>query len=113
MISSVIKLSVSPERRAEVLTLLRPLVAPTRYMTGCRDCGLYENAIDGQSICLATEWANQDGMTEFIRSDEFQRVLAAMDLCNAPPDVQISEACETHGVDYIAILRDEGSMGEV
>jgi quinol monooxygenase YgiN len=99
-----IKFHVSPPHRVEVLKLLRPLVNPTRYVTGCTDAYLSEKTDDGH-ILFSTEWRSRKQMDHHIRSEAFGNVLLALDLCNTRPILKIYKACETDGIEYITAVR--------
>jgi quinol monooxygenase YgiN len=105
MVKSVIKLPVASAAYADVLGLLRPLVDPTRYVSGCTDCCLCESVDDNGQICFTTEWRSLEELERYIRSDAFRAVLAAMDLCTAPPAVRVEEVRNARGMDYIAAVR--------
>ena len=108
MIGMQAEFCVSQQRRAEVLGLLRPLVDPTRYMTGCVDaCLSAEPNVD--PICFSTEWRSRDQLERHIRSEAFLNILVAMDLCDSPPVVLVSEIGEGDGMAYIASVRGAGN----
>jgi quinol monooxygenase YgiN len=105
MIRSTIKLSVSQERRQDVLGLLRPLVDSTQSLAGCTECILCVDVKDESQLCFNTEWNNTFDLQHYMRSDEFRAILAAMDLCRQKPEVSFQEICETFGMEYIDAVR--------
>jgi quinol monooxygenase YgiN len=100
-------MSVSPERREEVVSTLRMVMGPTVAQLKCISCGLYQDADDENIVSFVQEWESQEALDEYIRSDEYRKILAVMDLASEPPEIKFITAVKTEGLELIEEIRGQ------
>ena len=54
------------------------------------------------------EWESAEAFRRHIRSEEFRRVLVAVDMCCEEPQIVIGNLSGHSGMEYLRKLRDEG-----
>ena len=78
MITALLRIPVSEERKDEVTQLLRSLIEPTRVETGCISCRLYQELRDPYVLTWVEEWETRDDLDRHLRSPRFKKILAAL-----------------------------------
>jgi quinol monooxygenase YgiN len=96
MIASSLRLLLSETDFRKVISSLTPLIGWTRVQPGCRACRLLTDTEDPRALVLWEEWDTQDDLDRHLRSREYQRVLAAIDLSQDAPEIHF-DAVETRG----------------
>jgi hypothetical protein len=56
-------------------------------------------------LTFAQEWASQKDLEHFIRSEDYRRVLAVMDLSARRPQVRFRSCTGEKGMEYVAARR--------
>ena len=95
----------SPEKLDAAAQLLFSVVGQIEVKQGCRSCRVGrcvggDNCIDYQEM-----WDSEKAFRRHIRSEEFHRVLAAMDLCDEEPRVMIGSLTGNSGIEFLRKLR--------
>lgn len=102
---SCARLSADAGRAGEVVEVLRSIVGPTLAQPGCRACDVWLKADDPESILLLEEWETVADLVRHLRSVLYRRVLSAMEMASAEPEISFVEAAEVHGIEWIAWAR--------
>jgi quinol monooxygenase YgiN len=105
MIIATLKIKPVPEKRQEVLSLLRFMQGPTLVKPGCLACEISETHGDDPVIQYVEQWQTQEGLSRHIQSDLFVRVLTAMELAREEPEIRFYEVAEARGLEFIEALR--------
>jgi quinol monooxygenase YgiN len=105
MIIAVAKMIFPPQVRKEAVKILRSVLGPTQYTVGCINCGLYEEIVDQNIIVIYQEWASQEDLDKYLRSDEYKRILVAMDMGRVPPEVKFIQVAHTGGLEMVEAAR--------
>lgn len=95
-----------------MLQLLRSLLEPTRVETGCVGCRLYGEVDDPNWITWIEEWSSGDDLERHLRSPQFRRVLGALDLADAEPEIRFDTVVKTDGLQIIAKARGVQAFDE-
>ncbi len=93
------------ETRQEIVSLLRSLIEPTRVESGCISCGLYADLQDPDTIVWIEEWNTQDALERHLRSTQYRKILAALEMCEERPDVRFNTVARTSGMQLIEKAR--------
>jgi quinol monooxygenase YgiN len=101
MIVQTLRLVPVPERRSEMLELLRSVQGPTVAQPGCAGCALYEELGHEHAVVLVERWTDATALATRLASDAYRRVLAAMELSRSPPEVRFDHVSETEGMAMI------------
>jgi quinol monooxygenase YgiN len=101
MIQLTVCVTTSDRDRVSVLDTLRRLVEPTRVLSGCSCCDLFQDAQDPNRIALLERWQDEAALNRHLRSRPFRAVLAALDLAVEQPDIQFDWVAQGRGLDYV------------
>ena len=105
MLLSTIRLLPLPSRRLELLEILRSVQGPVLAQEGCLACRVYVEAEEGPSVLICERWDSEDHLQTHLRSDLYQRILAAIELSNDPPEVCFHHVSSSEGMQYIERAR--------
>lgn len=100
-----VTITVPPERREQAMEVLRSLMGPIRAAEGCLGCSGCQDLEDSAWITLDSLWATEADLTSHIRSSDYLRILALMELSSQHPQVRFSTTSETAGMDLIERVR--------
>lgn len=105
MITASLRLVVPEKHTADVLKTLRSLLGPTKAQPGCAGCEIYRDALDERVFLYVEEWGSREQLERHIRSDNYRRLLAVMDVAGEPPQVRYDVVSERHGLELVEALR--------
>lgn len=105
MVVIILRIKVVSIHRAEIVELIRPIIGSTEAQPACLFCRLYSETDDDDALVLLQEWRSQKDLDKFIRSHDFKRVLAAMDLASQPPEFTINTISSRAGMELVEKLR--------
>ena len=71
----------------------------------CVSCRLYQDADDAARLAFVQEWESQEALDEHIRSDDYRKILAVMELASERPEITFIMASHTAGMELIERLR--------
>ena len=89
----------------EAVNLLVSAVGCTEAKPGCRECRVARDAAERGYVHYHERWTTEAGFREHLKSDEFKRILVAMDLCCEEPRVVVGSLTGRMGIDYLNELR--------
>ena len=105
MVIATLRMVVPPEKQADALRTLRMVMGPTRAQLRCISCQLYQNVEDARLVSFVQEWESQEALNDHIRSDDYRKVLAVMELASEKPEIRFITASHTAGMELIERLR--------
>ena len=108
MIVGTLRILPAPDRRAEVLEVFRAIQGPVLAQPGCTACHIYEEQGPEPAVVLVERWESQAALEAHIRSETYRRILGAIELSGAPPEVQFDYVSATEGMDLIERSRKPG-----
>jgi quinol monooxygenase YgiN len=88
------------------IELLMSGIGITEATPGCRSCLLARDISDRSRIHYSEEWETEEDLVRRLKSEEFRRVLAAMDMCCSEPLVWIGDLSGQSGFEYLRELRE-------
>lgn len=94
-----------PDRLEQAVQLLLSDVGLTQALPGCISCEVAIDAVDQGRVLYREEWDAESALTKHLRSDQFHRVLVAMDLCEQEPRVVVGNLTGRCGLQYLHELR--------
>jgi quinol monooxygenase YgiN len=98
-------MSVSSEKRDDVIRTLRLAMGPTQARLSCISCRLYQDVDDENLISFVQEWDSREALETHIRSNDYRNVLAVMELASEPPEIKFVESLKTNGMELIEEIR--------
>jgi quinol monooxygenase YgiN len=105
MIHVSLKVIAPSDRREEALRIVRSLLGPTSAEPGCVNCSVYTDAQNENTLCYVEDWQTEEDLQRHIRSDDYRKFLALIDLSSEPPDLKFHRVSETFGIEYLSRVR--------
>ena len=105
MIVSNLRMSVPREKKDDILRTLRMVTGPTRAHLNCISCRLYQDVDDENLISFVQEWDSREALETHIRSNDYRKILAVMELTSEPPEIKFVETLKTDGLELIEEIR--------
>ncbi len=105
MIVCTLILTVSETDRRKVIASLTPLVGWTQVQPGCQACHLLSDVEDPRALVLLEEWDTQEQLDSHLRSEDYRRVVAAMELSQEAPEIQFCTVETTGGFEVVEAAR--------
>ena len=87
MIALGLRIHVPPGKRDEVQRIFRSLLEPARVRGGCLACRAYQDTEEPDVLALMQEWANSDALERYLRTEDFRRLVAVMELASERPEI--------------------------
>ena len=105
MIHASLKVVLPAERREEAQRIVRSLLGPVSAVPGCLGCGFYTDAQNENTLCYVEDWETEEDLQRHIRSDDYRKFLALIDLSSEPPDLKFHRVSQTFGLEYLSRVR--------
>jgi len=102
MIHVSLKVVLPAERREEAMQISSSLLGPIGAAPGCLSCGFYTDAQNENVLCYVEDWETEEDLQRHIRSDDYRKFLALIDLSGEPPDLKFHRVSETFGIEYVS-----------
>ena len=101
MIIVTLQLKVVPEKRWDVLKTIHTIIGPTMVQSGCLHCGFYSSTQNDDELILLEKWESQLQLERHIRSDEFRKIISAMETVIEPPEISFNNVASTEGMEFV------------
>jgi quinol monooxygenase YgiN len=105
MVVGTVRLVPAPDRREEVLEVLRSVQGPLRAQPGCVSCDIYEETGGERGVVLIERWESEASFESHLRSEAYRRILMAMEISGGRPDVRFERVSDSEGLELIERLR--------
>ena len=105
MIQAGLRIVASAERRDEIVQTFRSRIGPTEVKRGCLGCRFYQDVSDKSVLTYLEEWETREDFERHVRSDQYRKHLALIDLSTSPPELKFHTISETSGIEYLATVR--------
>ena len=109
MIVGTLRILPPPNRRADVLEVLRSVRGPVQAQPGCVDCQILEEEGPDHALVFIERWDSDEALTKHLRSESYRHILGAIELSGGAPDVRFDHVNSTEGLELIARSRDLGA----
>jgi quinol monooxygenase YgiN len=95
----------APDKREGVLRLLQSVTGITESKAGCSHCGVFrETSSEDQEFLYTETWDTEIQFEQHVHSEEFKRVLEALDFSINEPQVTVGALSGQGGLDYLRKL---------
>jgi quinol monooxygenase YgiN len=111
VVISTIRLFPPRDQRRHLLAVLRSVQGPTQAQPRCKECRIYEEDGYDEAVLYFESWDSESDLERHVRSDLYQRVLAAIELSRTLPEIQFHYVSETKGIDLVQALRKGEAQG--
>jgi quinol monooxygenase YgiN len=105
MIVGTFRIVPPPDRRLDVLEILRSVQGPVATQPGCVACHIYEEEAPEPAIVLVERWESQPALEAHLGSEIYRRILGAVELSGAPSEVCFDNVTESEGMELIERVR--------
>ena len=105
MITVTLDITASPEKRGEILDILRSFLEPTRVQPGCISCRLYQDLENQNVIAYEEMWQTQADLDRHICSDNYRNILFVMEMSSESPEIKFNTISHSTGMESIEALR--------
>ncbi len=112
MLIVTLRLSVPLPMTSHVVDLFESYRGPVSARTGCGSVQLYSLFSNPGEFMLIEEWGSSGALHDHIRSDDFRKVLALMDLAVIAPELRFHRVSSQKGFDLVRELRQRGADAE-
>jgi heme-degrading monooxygenase HmoA len=97
---------VALKGRKDALSIFRSVDWALKDAPGCIESSCSAGrAGDSEYLVQVAFWRSEAELAGYLRSESFIRMLAAMELSKAPPELRFHEILHTRGMEYIEELR--------
>ncbi len=81
------------------------MLGPTRAESGCIACDLYQSAEDAMRLILIEQWDSLTDLERHIRSENYRKVLAWIEMSVELPEIRFDVVPESRGIEMIESAR--------
>jgi quinol monooxygenase YgiN len=106
VIVGTLRILPAPDRRADVLEVLRSVQGPLQAQPGCAACQIYEEQDPDRAIVLVERWECEAALQAHIRSEAYRRILGAIELSGGPPEIRFDHVSASEGMELIERSRN-------
>lgn len=103
-----IDMHFAPKDLDHAVRLLLSVQGNIQAKRGCRDCRFVMDDADADMVHYLEEWESEKAFHQHVQSEEFRRVLIAVDLCCEEPRTLVGNLSGQIGMAYLRELREEG-----
>jgi quinol monooxygenase YgiN len=113
MVVFTMRVVTAPGHRNVLVSLIEPLLAPTRVEPGCECCRLYVDADDATALTLVEEWSTPAALDRHLLSDARKLLIAVMELSALAPVVRFDTIERREGIEVIerALQQNQPTVG--
>ena len=105
MIVATLRILPRPERRGDVLEILRSIPGPVLTQPGCDACRIYEELGPEDAVVLFERWGSAAAFEAHVRSEAFRRVLGAVEHSGHAPEFHFDQVSASEGIELVARVR--------
>ena len=105
MIILSLNFNVSPLMKRDVINIFDSLAGSILAKAGCNKLNLYSDINNDDDFLLIEEWDSRKKMEKHIKSEEFRKIMALMDLSNEAPIIRFNTVSSTMGFELVEKIR--------
>ena len=102
MVDVIIKMTVSAEKRNEILHTIKGLLVQIRREQDCVSCHCYLDVEMEDVVIFEQVWKTNEALSNHLRSGHFKVLLGAMTLLSIEPEIRVNTVVATEGLEAIA-----------
>ncbi len=105
MVVSTVKVLVVAQKRDEALQIVRSYIGPVCAQPGCISSRIYQDVNDPNTLTLFEEWKTREDLDRHLRSNDYRKILALMELSSEPPEIRFDSVSHLGGLGVIEEAR--------
>jgi quinol monooxygenase YgiN len=106
MIIGTVRILPPPDRHDEVIEVLRSVQGPVRAQPGCVACDVFDEQGPEPAVVLLERWETKEAFEHHLRSEAYRRVIAAVELSGARPEIRFEHVQSVEGLELVERLRN-------
>jgi quinol monooxygenase YgiN len=107
LVTCVIDMRFDPKDVDRAVSLLLSVKGSIQTKHGCRACDVGMEAADRSLVHYREEWESEERFHRHVRSEEFRRVLIAVDMCSEEPRILVGNLSGEIGMAHLRKVREE------
>jgi quinol monooxygenase YgiN len=105
MVAGTLRILPPPERRIDVLEILRSIQGKVATQRGCAAYHIYLEDGPDAAIVLVERWETEAALEAHLRSEQFRLILSALELAATAPEVCFDHVSGSEGMEVIERAR--------
>jgi quinol monooxygenase YgiN len=107
LVTCMIDMRFAPMDVDRAVRLLLSVRGSIHRKRGCRACEVGMEASDASLVHYREEWESEEFFHHHVQSEEFRRVLIAVDMCCEEPRIMVGNLSGQIGMAYLLKVREE------
>jgi quinol monooxygenase YgiN len=113
VITGTVRFLPPPDRRADVLEILRSVQGSVRTEPGCVAFDIYAEQGTESAILLIERWETDAALEAHLRSEIYRSILGAIELSGKHPEVRFEHVSDSAGMELIERTRSASGIKDV
>ena len=105
MILATVRMTIPPQKRGEVLKILRSMAEQCRDDPGCLSCHLYGDLQEKNVLVFEEIWQAEDDLDLHLRSGEYLNLLLVLEMALKQPEIRFDTISSSMGIEAIERAR--------
>jgi quinol monooxygenase YgiN len=105
MILSTVRMTMPPQKKEEVLKILRSVAEHCRDDPGCLGCNIYGDLQEKNVIALEQVWRAEEDLNLHLRSGEYLNLLLVLEMSTRQPEIRFDIISSSSGIETIEKAR--------
>jgi quinol monooxygenase YgiN len=105
MILATVRMTITPQKREEVLKILRAVAEQSRYDPGCLRCHIYGDLQEKNVFLLEQVWRDEEDLDLHLCSGEYFKLLLGLELSLKQPEIRFDTIVSSKGIEVIENAR--------
>jgi quinol monooxygenase YgiN len=105
MVIALIRVTVPPNNRREILQTFQSLTNSIQSQKGCLDYHFYLEMGNGNAVCLIEEWETREDLDNHLLSRDFAVLFGATSLLRDSSAIEFKLLSPTAGIEAVEAVR--------
>jgi quinol monooxygenase YgiN len=105
MILATLRVNISRDKRDGALEIIKSITGLLNLEPGVVNWRIYRDLNNKQVITLVQEWESQTDLDNYIRSKEYNKILALMEISNRQPELHFYDVNRISGLEFVESVR--------
>jgi quinol monooxygenase YgiN len=111
MVLATVRLKILPQKRDEVLKILKSTSVQCKVWPNCLSSHIYADLQEDNVIMFEERWRSQEDLERHLRSDEYYRVLLVMEMALEQPEIRFETISRSTGIETVEKARNLTGRG--
>jgi quinol monooxygenase YgiN len=105
MILATLRVNILRVEKDSAMEILKSITGLLNLEPGVVSWRIYQDLDNKQAITLVQEWESQTDLENYIRSKEYKKILALMEISNRQPEVHFYDVNRISGLEFVESAR--------